>query len=230
MKKLFFTFFAALLMACGCNKTEQFKVTINLENAENQAVYLYKEADGKHVLLDSAVVVDKTAVLTADADDPQICYLIKFDKSEYESCGGFFQFFTENQNTTISGDIDALQKWTVKGCPAMDVYNAFREEFLPMEETLMTIMAEGERANQEGDTIRLSDLSAQFEDAMNDYMNQHLNFIKGQPDNYYTHFLLNGLKEEFELEDLKDLVDGYTTESVYLNSIKEYIEQMESMQ
>ena len=229
MKKLFLTIFAALLMACGCNKTEQFKVNLDLDNAENQAVYLFKEADGKHVLLDSAVIVDKTAVLTADADDPQTCYLIKFDKSEYESCGGFFQFFTENQNTTISGDIDAMQKWTVRGCPAMDVYNAFREEFLPMEETLMTIMAESEQAAQEGDTIRLSDLSAQFEDAMNDYMDQHLNFIKGQPDNYYTHFLLDGLKEEFEIEDVKALVDGYTTESVYLKSIKEYIEQYESL-
>ena len=230
MKKLFLTIFAALLMAYGCNKTEQFKVNLNLDNAENQSVYLYKEADGKHVLLDSAVIVDKTAVLTADADDPQTCYLIKLDKSEYESCGGSFQFFTENQNTTISGDVNAMQKWTVKGCPAMDVYNVFREESLPMEETLMTLMAESEQASQEGDTIRLSDLSAQFEDAMNDYMNQHLHFIKAQPDNYFTHFLLDGLKEEFELEDVKALVEGYTSESAYLKSIKEYIEQNESMQ
>ena len=65
---------AAMLVFCGCSKSNRFEVTLNLDNAEGITVYLCKTVEGADVVVDSAVVVDKKAVLTAPFDDPQIVY------------------------------------------------------------------------------------------------------------------------------------------------------------
>ena len=43
MKKLLLPIVAALLILCGCNKTKQFTVTLNIDNADGQTVYLNKD-------------------------------------------------------------------------------------------------------------------------------------------------------------------------------------------
>lgn len=42
IKKTIFTILAITLVVCGCNKTKQFKVSLNLRNADHKTVYLYK--------------------------------------------------------------------------------------------------------------------------------------------------------------------------------------------
>jgi hypothetical protein len=52
MKKTIFTILAITLVVCGCNKTKQFKVILNLQNADNKTVYLYKDAETVKELAD----------------------------------------------------------------------------------------------------------------------------------------------------------------------------------
>ena len=70
--KAFFPIVAVMSFFCGCTKNNQFEVTLNLDNADGQAVYLCKTVNGDNVVVDSAVVSDGKAVLTAPYDDPQI--------------------------------------------------------------------------------------------------------------------------------------------------------------
>lgn len=77
MKKVLFALFAAILVLCSCNHSKQFKVTLNLDNADDQTVYLCKNIeDNIDAVIDSAVISGKTAVLTVPNDDPQTLYLI----------------------------------------------------------------------------------------------------------------------------------------------------------
>ena len=124
--KTFFPLVAAVLVFCGCSKSNQFEVSLNLDNAEGMTVYLCKTVEGANVVVDSAVVVDKKAVLTAPFDDPQVVYSIKYDVND--QCG-VFSFFTENQNTTIAGERDNMPRWTVKGCSTMDELMAHHERW-----------------------------------------------------------------------------------------------------
>lgn len=225
MKKSILAIFAAVLILSGCNKTKQFKVNLNLENADNQKVYLCKDVDGKDLCIDSTVFVGNTAVLTANFDDPQTCYIVKFNLAD--DCG-VFPFFTENQNTTITGDSDAMQFWTVKGCPTMDEYNAYREEILPMEDEIMALVPEMETAYKENDTVKGNELFWKMMASYDEYNNYRLDYIKNHPDSYLTHFMLYNSKGDFELAKVKEVVENFTTESVYSKRLKEYIEKMEN--
>jgi len=224
MKKTIFTILAITLFFCGCNKTEQFKVNLDLQNADGKTVYLYKDADPKHVLLDSAVFVGNTAELKADFDDPQTCYILKFNKSDYETCGDNISFFTENQNTTITGDYQDMPHWSITGCPTMNALNAHHQESLKQfEDPIMALATEIEKAGAAGDTMRVLELSSQLQPLIESYMNSEIEFIRSHSGDYLGHFLLDQSKEELDPATIKELADSFTSESVYSRRVKEYL-------
>ena len=224
MKKTIFTILAIALVVCGCNKTKHFKVSLNLQNADHKTVYLYKDADPKHVLLDSAVIVGNTAELKADFDDPQTCYILKFNKSEYVTCGDNFSFLTENQNTTITGDYQDMPHLSITGCPTMNVLNAHHQESLKQfEDPIMALVTETDKAGVAGDTMRVLELNNQLQPLIEAYMNSEIEFIRSHSGDFLGHFLLDQAKDELDPEIVKELADGFTTESVYSRKVKEYL-------
>lgn len=232
MKKLLFAIFAALVIFSGCEKNNRFTVTLNLENADNHSVYLTKYADKQEVILDSAVFAGTNAVLTAPFDDPQTVYYLKFDLNTKScsldgTCGEAFPFFTENQNTTISGDRVAFSTWTVKGCPIMDEWEAYRESLLPMENQMMALFEEGEEASFAGDSDRSDEIMEQVYDMMEEYNNKRYDYYKSHGDSYLTHYMVDEEKRQMEPDVLKEIANGFTTESIYSKRIKEYIEGLE---
>ena len=211
-----------MLFLCGCAKNNQFEVVLNLDNADGQDVYLCKTVDGNNVVVDSAVVSDGKAVLTAPYDDPQVVYSIKYDKNV--QCG-VFTFFTENQNTTIAGERDNMPYWTVKGCPAMDELMSHHEKCRTLyEEPILAAYAEMNEAFQPGDTVKVAEIDAQLQPLVKDYCNYQADFIRSHADSYLGHYMLDLIKEDLDLEEVKELAASFTTESVYSNNVKKYIE------
>lgn len=213
---------AAMLVFCGCSKSNQFEVTLNLDNAEGITVYLCKTVEGADVVVDSAVVVDKKAVLTAPFDDPQIVYSIKYDVKD--QCG-VFTFFTENQNTTIAGERDNMPRWTVKGCATMDEVMAHHEKCIELfENRMLAAYAVNEAAFQAGDTVKIAEINAQLQPLVKDYHNYQADFIRNHADSYLGHYMLDIMKNDLDLEVVKELAASFTTESIYSNNVKKYIE------
>ena len=218
---------AALLFLSGCNKTKQFTVTLNLDNADQKTVYLCKDVDGKEVCIDTAVFAGNQAVFKVDCDDPQTCYIIKFDP--VERCE-VFPFFTENQNTVITGDKEARDKWVAKGCATMDAYNAYRQELLPKEESMMALFSESQEAYMVGDTVKAAELFAQVNAAMEDYQNYRFDYFKNHLDSYLTHFMVLQEVNDLGYEKVKELADGFTTESMYSKRVNDYLAQQAKVQ
>lgn len=220
MKKVCFTLIAAVLFLSSCNKTNQFKVTLNLDNADQQTVYLFKDIDGKQVCIDTATFTGTQAVMTVGFDDPQTLYAIGY--KPFNDCGEF-PFFTENQNTTITGVFDDMPQWTVKGCATMDAYNAYRQELLPMEESMMALFQESQEAYMSGDTVKSGELYAQVEAAMEEYQNYRLDYVKSHADSYMAHYMLLQGVEEFGYEKVKEVAGSLAPESMYSKRINEYL-------
>lgn len=78
MKKnvLFLLAFALGLTACN-NKAKDFKVNVSLTNGNEKTVYLQKYVENAPVTIDSAVIANDQAVLTAPIDNPQVLYALK---------------------------------------------------------------------------------------------------------------------------------------------------------
>ncbi len=224
MKKLLFPIVAALLILCGCNKTNQFKVTLNLENADGQTVYLNKDLGMIETCVDSAVFAGNTAVLKADFDDPQIKYIIKYDK--YDQCG-VFTFLPENCDITITGDFNDIITWHAEGSQAMETLNAYKEEMRPYGDAVMAIVPDMEAAYAENDTVRGLELYWEAMARMDEYNNRCLDYIKSHPNSYVAHYLLDESKINFDPEILKEVVGTFTVESRYKKNIEIYLEEIE---
>lgn len=229
MRKIAFIFIAALVLF-GCTKPNKFTVTLNIDNADHMQVSLLKDADGKRVRLDSTVFVGKNAELKADFDAPQTCYIIQFDhqkKCDNIGCeNNVFLFFTENQNTTITGDFNARQNWTVKGCATMEDYNTLRRILSPKEDSLMAIYSE---LSVIDDTIMSVELYSQFNTALEEYNNTIVDFIRTHPGSYFAHLILDQQKESFDFETVKELSETLTNESDFSRNVKEYVKQNQNL-
>ena len=223
MKKLLFTLIAATLIFSGCNKSEQFKVTVKLDNSDNHTVYFYKDMEGVHQFIDSVAFKNNKAVLKADFDDPQTCYILKFDPAA--NCGNF-TFFTENQNTTITGNLGDLERWKVEGCPSMAILTEYQEHSLTeFGEPIMALYAEMEEAYKVDDTVRAAQIDAQIDPLVEAYFEDQKNFIRDNSDNYIGHYMLNEAKTDYDLATVKELYEGITNESMYSKRVKEYIDK-----
>ena len=222
MKKII-AFVATLLLLWSCNNSKQFKVALSLDNAEGQPVYLCKYIDDNNdAVLDSVVISNKTAVMTVPNDDPQTLYIIKFDKNDH--CG-VYTFFTENQNTTITGDREDMPHWTVKGCATMDTLMAFHEEAMKLyEEPIFSAYKEMEAAGMAGDTIKVSEINERVQPLVQDYYNYQVDFIRKHSDSYIGHYMLDVTKEEIDFELVKELAAGFTNESVFRQNVQKFIE------
>ena len=225
MKKLVFTIFATMFLLCGCNKTKQFEVTLNLSNADGKSVYLFKDVNGTETFVDSTVFVGEHAVLKAGFDDPQITYFIKF--SPNDKCG-IMPFFTENQNATITGDLNDMPHWTCEGCPTLNELNAYHQKNITQfEDKIMALSAEVITAYAEGDTVKGAELNEQMMTLYNAYTENNIEYIRSHPDSYLAHYLLSTMMPEMELEQVKEVYNSFTTESIYSKRVKEFIENDE---
>lgn len=223
MKRLFLSLIAALLIFGGCNNSNQFKVTMNLGNADDQTVYLCKDVDGKLVEVANAVVAGGKAVMVADNDDPQLVYAIRLDPRDANNT---FRFFTENQNVVIDGDLDDMEHWTAKGNANVNLFNDFRQEDVAKyEDPINQLQEEMFAAYEAGDTTMVNELFAQASELIEAYDAHHQDFIRSHSDSYLAHFVLNEIKGELDFDQVKELYDGFTGESVYSRRIKAFIDE-----
>ena len=93
MRKFVFFMFALALCLSACNeKTQGFKVNVSLANGNEKTVYLQKFVDDMPVVIDSAVIKNDLATMTAPSDNPQILYALKV-----KGMRGSMPFFADNK-------------------------------------------------------------------------------------------------------------------------------------
>ena len=213
-----------LLLFSGCNQSKKFQVTLNFENADGRTLFLCKTVEGTDVVVDSVVVSGNQAVMSVPFDDPQTLYIIKFDKNA--SCE-IFPFFTENQNTTISGDGNDMPHWTISSCSAMNELSAFHEKSAKLyENQIMAIYAE----MAQSDSAKVEELNAQVQPIIKEYFDYQVDFIKSHSDSYIGHFMLDQMKRELDFELVKELAAGFTNESAFSKSVQEFIKNGPQME
>ncbi len=225
MKKYALTLFATLFFLSSCNKTEKFTVTLNLENADNQTVYLCKQLDSKDTVLDTAVFTGGQAILEAGYDDPQSLYIIKFNPDD--QCN-IFPFFSENQNITISGNKDDMPHWTANGCPTLDTLMAFhKQSLIDFEDPIMALYDDMATTFESGDTAKCAEINMQLQPLIEAYFNNMVEFIKAHSDNYLGHYMLNEMKTTLEPSIVKELFNGLTNESRFSKQVREFIDNQQ---
>ena len=225
MKKHLLFLFALALGLTACNKNENFKVNVSLKNGNDQTVYLQKYIDNAPVTIDSAVIANEMAVLTAPKDDPQVLYTLKVKGKR-----GSMPFFTDNKDVTIVGDINNTRDVEIMGAETQTEWNAYNEAQNQFNSQIRELYAVMQQAFADNDSIKMDSLNTVGNALMEEQANYRDEYIKSHGDNFLAHYLLDESKQEYDLSALKEMMASFTTESIYTKDLNDYIAKQERLE
>ena len=226
MKKHLFFLLALAFALTACNQNNnQFKVNVSLANGDDRTVYLQKYVDNTPVTIDSAVIAKESAVLTAPIDDPQILYALKVKEMR-----GSMPFFADNKNVTIVGDINNPRDVEIMASETQAELDAYEEELGKFDDQIRVLYTAMQQAFADGDSIKVDSLNTVGTALMEQQDNYRDEYVKAHGNSFLAHYILDQNKQDYPLDQLKELVAGFTTESIYSRDLNDYIAKQERLE
>ena len=225
MKRHLILLFALVLGLTACNKNETFTVNVNLKNANDETVYLQKFVDNAPVIIDSAIFVDEMAILTANVDDPQILYGLKV-KGRRSS----MRFFSDNKDVTIVGDINHPRTIGIMASESQALMDTYYTQTHKYYTQMKSYDDAKSLAYQNEDYAKLDSLVGITNDIQKEMDDFTDTYFKEHGDSFVAHYILDQNKQDYPLDQLKEMVAAFTTESVYKDNINDYIAKQERLE
>ncbi len=226
MKKQLIFLFAVVLGLSACQPKETgFKVNVSLVNGNDKTVYLQKYVDNAPVIIDSAVIANETAVLKAEKDNPQILYALKI-----KGMRGSMPFFADNKDVTFVGDMNNPKNVEIMASETQAELDAYNKELEGFDAQIRNLYAVMQQAFDNNDSIKMDSLNTVGTALMEQQDSFRDDYIKAHPDSFVTHYILDGVKQDYPLDQLKDLMAGFTTESIYRDHLNEYVTKLERLE
>ena len=226
MKKQLIFLFSVVLGLSACQpKGNNFKVNVSLANGNEKTVYLQKYVDNAPVIIDSAVIANETAVLNAEKDNPQILYALKI-----KGMRGSMPFFADNKDVTVVGDINNPKDVEIMASETQTELDAYNKELVGFEDQIRDLYAVMQQAFDDNDSIKMDSLNTVGTALMEQQDSFRDDYIKAHPNSFVTHYILDGVKQDYPLDQLKDLMAGFTTESIYRDHLNEYVTKLERLE
>ena len=225
MKKHILFLFVLVLALSACNKNSGFKVNVSLNNGDEKTVYLQKYVDNAPVIIDSAVIANETAVLTASQDNPQILYALKI-----KGVRGSMPFFADNKDVTIVGDVNNPQAVEIMASESQAELDAYNDQLNQFDLQIRDLYTAMQQAFSDNDSILLDSLNRVGTALMEQQDGFRDDYIKAHPESFVTHYILDGVKQDYPVDQLKELMAGFTTESIYREHLNDYIAKQERLE
>ena len=226
MKKQLLFLFAVVLGLSACQpKGNNFKVNVSLANGNDKTVYLQKYVDNAPVIIDSAVIANETAVLSAENDNPQTLYALKI-----KGMRGSMPFFADNKDVAFVGDINNPQAVEIIASETQAELDAYNKELEGFKDQIRDLYKVMQQAFSDNDSILMDSLNTVGTALMEQQDSFRDDYIKAHPDSFVTHYILDGVKQDYPLDQLKDLMASFTTESIYRDHLNEYITKLERLE
>ena len=224
-KSIYFLIAFAIGMTACNNKAKDFKVNVGLTNGNEKTVYLQKFVDNVPVSIDSAVIANDQAVLTAPIDNQQILYALKV-----KGMRGSMPFFADNKDVSFVGDMNNLQAVEIMASETQAELDAYNDQLKAFDLQIRDLYAVMQQAFSDNDSIKMDSLNKVGTALMEQQDSFRDEYIKAHPNSFVTHYILDGVKQDYPLDQLKDLMAGFTTESIYRDHLNEYVAKQERLE
>ncbi|MBR0538730.1 MAG: AhpC/TSA family protein [Bacteroidales bacterium] len=225
MKRNLVLLIAVAFIMTACNQNKNFNVNVSLANGNDKTVYLQKYVDNVPVTIDSAVIAEEKAVLTAPIDNPQILYALKIKGQR-----GSMPFFADNKDVAFVGDLNNPQAVEIMGSETQAELDAYNDQLDEINMQIRDLYAVMQLALSDNDSIKMDSLNKVGTALMEQQDNFRDEYIKAHPESFVTHYILDGVKQDYPLDQLKDLMAGFTTESIYRDHLNDYVAKQERLE
>ena len=212
------------LTLLSCNK-EHFNVNINLENADGKMVYLQKIVNDEFAVIDSATIDNNIAKFNVNIDDPTTHYSLKISDVRYP-----INFFTENTNTNIVGDIKDLKNITITGSKAQEILNEYNKEINKFNQQYVEFRKKYQETIQKNDTESIEKLIEEYNNISENQNNYITLFINKNSNNFIAAYVLNNNLFNYELNELEDFANNFKATAIdnqYYDNIKKHIASLQ---
>ena len=154
MKRNLLFLIAVAFIMTACNQNKNFNVNISLANGNDKTVYLQKYVDNVPVTIDSAVIAEEKAVLTAPIDNPQILYALKIKGQR-----GSMPFFADNKDVAFVGDLNNPQAVEIMGSETQAELDAYNDQLDEINMQIRDLYAVMQQAFSDNDSIKMDSLN-----------------------------------------------------------------------
>jgi peroxiredoxin len=221
MKKVLI--FIAAIAFFACSKQEKgFEITVNLEGAEGQ-ILLEKRGASQWIPVDTAEIVDGTAVLKGEVATPEDHYLSVMGQRAKTI------LFVENTEMTVSGNVENLEQITVTGSQTHDEYNQVNGKIQEIGEEYMALYQQAREASAAGDTAKASQLMVQVEELYESTNTMQADFVRNNPGSYAAPYFLSRVQYGMEVDELDELVNALDPKLKEVPSIVALTERIEKL-
>lgn len=224
MKKVLFFIAAVALFACS-RQEKGFEITVNLEGAEGQ-ILLEKRGASQWIPVDTADIVDGTAVLKGEVVVPEDHYLSVMGQRAKTI------LFVENTEMTVSGNAENLEQITVTGSKTHDEYNQVNKRIQEIGEEYMALYQQARESAAAGNEEQATQLMQQVEVLYESTNTMQADFVRNNPGSYAAPYFLSRVQYGMEVEELDKLVsalDPKLNEVPSIVALKERIEKLKTV-
>lgn len=218
MKKLFY-FISIILLFLACTSNHQYTITINLDNMNEEEFYLSYRENGEWVNIDSAKVIDHTAILhfKKETDLAEIRYI----RATVNKKTIFV--FVESSNININGDFNQLDQIKISGSVAQNEYDLYLEKIKPFNDQLKEINSKYQEANNED---LISKIEIEYEKINDEKMNFIFNYILENSNSVVAAYIAQSNNFYFDFEQLESIANAFDPSidsSIYVKYVKDRV-------
>lgn len=221
MKKLLIFIAAVALFACS-QQPDGFKINVQIEGAEGN-ILLEKRGVTEWILVDSAEIVDGTAVLVGETDYPHDYYL-SFQGEQNKAL-----LFVENNEMTVKGNVDAMQDLEITGSETHNQFQEINKTINATGEEYMELYQQARQAISGGDTARAQQLMDKVNEMVQTTITMQKNFVEENPGSWVTPYFLEHIQNRIEVEELDKLVSALEPKLDTLPLIRGMKQQIERL-
>ncbi len=220
MKKYFLLILGVALFACTQQKG--FKIEVNLDGADGQ-ILLEQRVSGKWVAVDTAEIVNGTAVLEGEVEFPGAYYISNAGQRAKALV------FVENSKMKMTGKADSIYFAEVTGSNTHDEYKVADDKIKKISEEYMAVYQDSRKAAAEGDTAKANELMNKVEELYNSSNSVQEDFVKGNPASYATPYFLSRIQYEKDADELDALLSALDPKLDKVQTVIELKEKVEKM-
>ncbi|MFN8240548.1 MAG: TlpA disulfide reductase family protein [Bacteroidales bacterium] len=220
MKKIVNLLIIAAIMAACAPKEPQYVIKGNISGADSVTFILQKRVAGKYEKLDSAMVLNGTFTIKGGkVEYPEMVVLMA------KNLRKGMQFYLENSEITITGNIDSLYDAKVTGSLTQDEYKGYQESLKAFSEKNRKLYEDYQAAEKAGDKAKVAELEKASEDMYKEKTNSDKEFIKSHPASYVSPMILNSISYELEAEEIETFIAGLDTTVAKVQMVKDLAER-----
>ena len=216
-----------VLLFVSCTTQPQFTLSVKLDGVEEGVYYLSIRQDGHWINLDSAKIIDNTAIFNrTSVDFPEMQYInLKGQKSR-------IPVFVENSNIEILGDSKQSDKVVINGSKAQDEYNLYIEKVKIYDNQLEALYVEYRKASEEKNGEAIVELNIKYEEINDEKTDFIYNFILEDSASVINAYVALRNNYSFKLEKLDAIATAFDpsiNNSKYVQDIRNRVAILKSV-